>query len=142
MTPTQAEQKARALHSKLLSPYKDLAAINSAVETLTHLIQKSERCDELEQECKAWEQTTHASNKTQNGGNRNSTPPATNAVEIFDDAQAALFVGGISARAIRDWRTRRGLPFLKITNKCIRIRKSDLQAWLNHQRTAITRGAA
>ena len=60
MTPTQAEQKARALHSKLLSPYKDLAAINSAVETLTHLIQKSERCAELEQECKAWEQTTRA----------------------------------------------------------------------------------
>ena len=62
-------------------------------------------------------------------------------VEIFDDAQAARYVGGISGRAIREWRTRRGLPFLRLTAKVIRIRKSDLDSWLNRQRTAITRGA-
>ena len=69
-------------------------------------------------------------------------PPKYNAsAEIFDDAQAAQYVGGIHARAIRDWRTRRGLPFLRLTAKTIRIRKSDLDSWLNRQRTAITRGA-
>jgi hypothetical protein len=62
-------------------------------------------------------------------------------VEIFDDNSAAAYVGGIKARAIRDWRTRRGLPFLRITAKVIRIRKADLDKWLARQQVAITKGA-
>jgi hypothetical protein len=90
----------------------------------------------------------------QDGGKSNSTPPATNivakmavigklaeAAEIFDDAQAAQYVGGITPRAVRAWRTGRGLPFLKITNKVIRIRKGDLDRWLASRRVAITKGA-
>ena len=68
-------------------------------------------------------------------------PNPTQAVEIFDDTTAAAYVGGIKARAIRDWRTRRGLPFIRITAKVCRIRKADLDRWLDRQKTAITRGA-
>jgi len=60
--------------------------------------------------------------------------------EIFDDDGAAAYVGGIKARAIRDWRTHRGLPFLRLTHKTIRIRKVDLDKWLARQSVAITRG--
>lgn len=59
--------------------------------------------------------------------------------EFFDDASAAAYIGGITARAIRDWRNRRGLPFIRITAKVIRIRRSDLDRWLARHQTAITR---
>ena len=89
----------------------------------------------------------------QDGGNSNLTPPATNTVAkiavigklaeaaaIFDDAQAAQYVGGVTPRAVRAWRVTRGLPFLKITNKVVRIRRVDLDRWLQSRRVAITRG--
>ena len=50
--------------------------------------------------------------------------------ELFNDKSAADYIGGIEARTIRDWRVRRGLPFLRLTSKIVRIRKSDLDAWL------------
>ncbi len=59
--------------------------------------------------------------------------------EIFDDTTAAAYIGGITARTIRDWRNRRGLPFIRITAKVIRIRRSDLDRWLAGHRIAITR---
>lgn len=61
-------------------------------------------------------------------------------VEIFDDTQAAAYVGGIKPRAIRDWRTRRGLPFIRITAKVCRIRRADLDKWLSRHQVAITKG--
>ena len=64
------------------------------------------------------------------------------AAEIFDDTTAAAYVGGIQARAIRDWRTKRGLPFLRLTNKICRIRKMDLDRWLSQHRVAMTKGAS
>ena len=76
------------------------------------------------------------------GGKGNPTPPANNTVEIFDDEQAAAYVGGIKARAVRDWRTRRGLPFLRLTAKTCRIRKSDLDKWLAQHRVATMTGGA
>ncbi|HSY20108.1 MAG TPA: hypothetical protein VK815_17310 [Candidatus Acidoferrales bacterium] len=57
--------------------------------------------------------TANAISQQPNGGKSHSTPPATNTVEIFDDEQAAAYVGGIKARAVRDWRTRRGLVFIR-----------------------------
>jgi len=65
-------------------------------------------------------------------------PPA----EIFTDETAATYIGDVTPRAVRAWRTGRGLPFLKITNKVIRIRKADLDRWLSSCRVAITKGAA
>ena len=57
--------------------------------------------------------------------------------EIFDDASAAAYIGGITARTIREWRARRGLPFIRITAKTIRIRRADLDEWLARRRVAM-----
>jgi len=59
-------------------------------------------------------------------------------LEFFDDAGAAKYVGGIESRTIRDWRTKRGLPFLKLTAKVVRIRRADLDQWLANHRVAIS----
>jgi len=84
--------------------------------------------------------TANAISQQPDGGKSNSTPPATNTVEIFDDEQAAAYVGGIKARAIRDWRTKRGLPFIRITAKVCRIRRADLDRWLAQHRVATMKG--
>jgi excisionase family DNA binding protein len=60
--------------------------------------------------------------------------------EIFTDETAAAYVGGVTARAIREWRASRGLPFIRVTGKVIRIRRSDLDQWLDQRRFAITKG--
>lgn len=57
---------------------------------------------------------------------------------LLTDETAAAYVGGITARAVRDWRTKRGLPYIRITSKVNRIRKSDLDAWLAQHQTANT----
>ena len=57
--------------------------------------------------------------------------------EIFDDAAAAAYIGGIKARTIRQWRANRGLPFIRITAKTIRIRRADLDDWLARHRIAM-----
>lgn len=59
--------------------------------------------------------------------------------ELLDDAQAAVYIGGITPRAVRDWRFRRGLPFIRITAKVHRIRRADLDSWLDRNKVAITR---
>jgi hypothetical protein len=64
-----------------------------------------------------------------------------NVAELFTDESAASYIGGILPRTIRDWRTRRGLPFCRITPKVIRIRRADLDKWLAGHQVAITRGA-
>jgi hypothetical protein len=86
--------------------------------------------------------TANAISQQPDGGKSNSTPPANNTVEIFDDEQAACYVGGVKARAIRDWRTRRGLPYLRLTAKVCRIRKADLDKWLASHRVATMKGGA
>jgi hypothetical protein len=80
--------------------------------------------------------TAKALSQQPNGGTSSSTPPATSTVEIFDDTQAAAYIGGIQARAVRDWRTKRGLPYIRITAKVCRIRKADLDKWLAQRRIA------
>lgn len=56
--------------------------------------------------------------------------------EIFDDKSAAAYIGGVKARTIRLWRSRRGLPFIRITARVIRIRQTDLGDWLARHRVA------
>lgn len=60
--------------------------------------------------------------------------------QILTDETAAAYIGGIEPRTVRAWRTCRGLPFLRITPKVIRIRRADLDKWLARQQVAITRG--
>ncbi len=40
-------------------------------------------------------------------------------------------------RTIRDWRLRRGLPFIRLTQKSIVFRRCDVDAWLASRRVAI-----
>jgi excisionase family DNA binding protein len=61
--------------------------------------------------------------------------------QILTDETAATLLA-VEPRTIRDWRTRRGLPFVRITAKVIRIRRGDLDKWLARHQVAITRGAA
>ena len=64
------------------------------------------------------------------------------ASEIFTDQTAAEYIGGIKARAVRDWRTKRGLPFIRVTSKVCRIRRADLDKWLAQHRVATMKGGA
>ena len=61
-----------------------------------------------------------------------------NSTELFDEDSAAAYIGGIKARTIRAWRANRGLPFIRITAKTIRIRRADLDEWLARHRVAMT----
>jgi len=66
-------------------------------------------------------------------------PPDANST-LFTDESAAAYIGGIEPRTVRSYRTRKGLPFIRITAKVIRIRKTDLDKWLAQHLVAITRG--
>jgi predicted DNA-binding transcriptional regulator AlpA len=57
--------------------------------------------------------------------------------DLLNDAQAAAFLL-TKPRTLRLWRHTRGLPHIRLTSKVIRYRRSDLDAWLNHHRVAIT----
>jgi excisionase family DNA binding protein len=59
---------------------------------------------------------------------------------LTDETAAALLT--VEPRTIRSWRTRRGLPFVRLTAKVVRIRRADLDKWLARHAVAITRGQA
>lgn len=59
--------------------------------------------------------------------------------QILTDKTAALLLS-VEPRTIRDWRTRRGLPFIRVTPKVVRIRRTDLDKWLTRHQVTITRG--
>jgi hypothetical protein len=56
--------------------------------------------------------------------------------EILDDAQTADYLQ-TTERTLRLWRTRLGLPHIRISNKTIRYRRADLDTWLSRRRVAI-----
>ena len=56
--------------------------------------------------------------------------------ELLTDQEVAEYIGGITARTVREWRAKRGLPFIRLTNKVIRVRRADLDGWLVKQRVA------
>jgi predicted DNA-binding transcriptional regulator AlpA len=56
--------------------------------------------------------------------------------DILTDAQCAQLLA-VKSRTLRLWRRTRGLPHLRITNREIRYRRSDIDQWLNHRRVAI-----
>ena len=59
--------------------------------------------------------------------------------EILTDETAATLLA-VEPRTIREWRTRRGLPFIRLTAKVIRIRRVDLDKWVARHSVTITRG--
>jgi hypothetical protein len=62
--------------------------------------------------------------------------------ELLTDETAAAYIGGIEPRTVRTFRMSRGLPFVRITPKVVRIRRADLEKWIARQSVAITRGGA
>ena len=56
---------------------------------------------------------------------------------IWADEQAGAYLGGIPPRTLRLWRHTRGLPFLRVTSKIIRYRRSDIDKWLDSRRVQI-----
>lgn len=52
---------------------------------------------------------------------------------VMDEIDAATFMG-ISRKTLQTWRSRRmGPPYVRVARKCIRYRKSDLQAYLDER---------
>ncbi|HEY5233670.1 MAG TPA: helix-turn-helix domain-containing protein [Verrucomicrobiae bacterium] len=64
------------------------------------------------------------------------------AAEIFTDETCACYIGGIEPRTVRSFRMTRGLPFVKLSSKVVRIRKVDVDKWLARHAVSITRGTA
>jgi len=67
----------------------------------------------------------------------NANPPDSSQI-LTDETAASLLA--VEPRTIRDWRTRRGLPFIRLTPKVVRIRREDLDKWIARHQVAITRG--
>ena len=78
--------------------------------------------------------------QSQRGAEITHPSPATTP-ELLTDTTAAAYIGGVKSRAVREWRTRRGLPFIRITAKVIRIRRADLDKWLARHQFAMVGGA-
>jgi len=57
---------------------------------------------------------------------------------LTDETAAALLA--VEPRTVREWRARRGLPFIRISAKVIRIRRSDLDKWMDKRQVATMRG--
>jgi excisionase family DNA binding protein len=55
---------------------------------------------------------------------------------LLTEGQAAAYLN-IQRRTLRLWRRHRGLPFLALTAKSIRIRQADLEKWLLQHRVAL-----
>jgi len=50
---------------------------------------------------------------------------------LFTEKQAAEYLN-LSQRALQSWRySGRGMPFIRISHRCIRYRKSDIDEWLD-----------
>ena len=65
-----------------------------------------------------------------------TTPHPEHFPELLSDPQAGRYLG-VQPRTLRLWRRTRALPHLKLTAKCIRYRKADLDGWLDNTRTVI-----
>ncbi|MHC1765920.1 MAG: helix-turn-helix domain-containing protein [Verrucomicrobiia bacterium] len=78
-----------------------------------------------------------ASDNPSIAGVRHHQAPAP--VELLTDEQAAAELA-VQPRTIRLWRRTRGLPHIKLTSKCVRIRRGDLNAWLSRNRVAMHGG--
>jgi len=55
---------------------------------------------------------------------------------LNDDGACALLV--TNRRTLRLWRRTLGLPFIRLTSKSLRYRRSDLEAWLNRRRVQVS----
>jgi len=57
--------------------------------------------------------------------------------ELFNDATGGAYIG-VEARTMAVWRKTKGLPFIRLSAKCVRYRRADLDAWIARHRVAMT----
>jgi excisionase family DNA binding protein len=62
-------------------------------------------------------------------------------LEILNDRQLQVLLG-IGEGALRAWRRKRGLPFVKINGRSHRYLKSEVMAWLKARSTNSTAAAS
>jgi hypothetical protein len=65
-----------------------------------------------------------------------TTAPAQPVGDVFNEPQAAAYLS-VEVRTLALWRKTRGLPHIKLSAKCIRYRKPDIDSWLERFRQAI-----
>lgn len=63
-----------------------------------------------------------------------------NGAQLLTEAEAATILS-VEPRTLRLWRNTRGLPHLKITNKVVRYRRSELDNWIDRCRVQMRGGA-
>jgi hypothetical protein len=56
--------------------------------------------------------------------------------DVLTETQAAVFLHQ-QPRTLRLWRTERGLPHFKVSNKVVLYYRADLLEWLQRRRVAI-----
>lgn len=54
----------------------------------------------------------------------------------LNDSEAAAYLQ-VKPRTLREWRATRGLPFIKLTAREIRYRRSDLDRWMDRHRVVV-----
>lgn len=57
--------------------------------------------------------------------------------EILNERQVVDLLG-VQPRALRRFRKELGLPYIKISSKVLRFKKSDIDAWLDKHRQVIS----
>jgi excisionase family DNA binding protein len=68
--------------------------------------------------------------------NKNSAALADTAGGLLDDNGAARFLN-VKPRTVQEWRRKRGLPHIRITQKLVRFRRDDLEKWVSRHHVAI-----
>ena len=69
-----------------------------------------------------------------------SVPAAAVSAALLTDQTAAEILG-VEARTVRLWRRTRGLPHVRLTGKCVRIRRADLDKWLDQHAVQLRGGS-
>jgi excisionase family DNA binding protein len=62
--------------------------------------------------------------------------PPPSSLDILTETEAASLLS-LEPRTLRVWRAKRAIPFLRITAKVIRYRRSDIDGWLLRHRVAV-----
>ncbi len=65
------------------------------------------------------------------------TPTAGHTADLLDDAAACRHLL-TNTRTLRLWRRTAGLPFIRVTARTLRYRRTDLDGWLDRRRVQVS----
>jgi excisionase family DNA binding protein len=68
----------------------------------------------------------------------NTTSAATAQVagDYLNEKQASDLIG-VEPRTLKEWRSKKGFPFLRLSHKVVRFRRADIDEWMADHLTAI-----